>query len=143
MRFRTPVKDPEELTYIFVAIAVGLGLGANQVLVTIVGFSVITIVLVPALMKRSTFQQNNSNYIDIVLVSPNQGGLDMVNFTGLLDKSLKKYQIKRVTETESRHEVTIELTRLNMANYEDLKEQLSQHYEVSEISIIDNARVIT
>ena len=33
VRFRTPVKEPEELAYLFLAIAVGLGLGADQRLV--------------------------------------------------------------------------------------------------------------
>ena len=30
VRFRTPVKEPEELAYIFLAIALGLALGADQ-----------------------------------------------------------------------------------------------------------------
>mgnify|MGYP005651658769 FL=1 len=29
VRFRTPIKEPEELAYLFVSIAVGLGLGAS------------------------------------------------------------------------------------------------------------------
>ena len=35
VRFRTPIKEPEELAYLFIAIAMGLGLGANQTLPTI------------------------------------------------------------------------------------------------------------
>jgi hypothetical protein len=34
VRFRTPIKEPEELAYLFFAIAIGLGLGANQTLIT-------------------------------------------------------------------------------------------------------------
>ena len=30
VRFRTPIKEPEELAYLFIAIAMGLGLGADQ-----------------------------------------------------------------------------------------------------------------
>tara|TARA_B100000315_G_C14548277_1_gene574379 strand:+ start:82 stop:753 length:672 start_codon:yes stop_codon:yes gene_type:complete len=36
VRFRTPIKEPEELAYLFMAIAIGLGLGANQTIPTIV-----------------------------------------------------------------------------------------------------------
>jgi hypothetical protein len=36
VRFRTPIKEPEELAYIFMAIAIGIGLGADQVVMTIV-----------------------------------------------------------------------------------------------------------
>lgn len=35
VRFRTPIKEPEELAYIFLSIAVGLGLGASQTAPTI------------------------------------------------------------------------------------------------------------
>src|SRR6056300_1641973 len=38
VRFRTPIKEPEELAYLFVSIAVGLGLGANQRLATVASF---------------------------------------------------------------------------------------------------------
>ncbi|MEO1895580.1 MAG: DUF4956 domain-containing protein, partial [Methylococcales bacterium] len=36
VRFRTPIKEPEELAYLFLSIAMGLGLGANQTIPTIV-----------------------------------------------------------------------------------------------------------
>jgi hypothetical protein len=41
IRFRTPIKEPEELAYLFLAIGVGLGLGANEPVVTAVIFAVI------------------------------------------------------------------------------------------------------
>ena len=34
VRFRTPIKEPEELIYLFLSIAIGLGCAANYVLVT-------------------------------------------------------------------------------------------------------------
>lgn len=41
IRFRTPIKEPEELAYLFLSIALGLGLGANQRLITVLVFGVI------------------------------------------------------------------------------------------------------
>jgi len=41
IRFRTPIKEPEELAYLFLSIGIGLGLGANQRLVTCLVFAVI------------------------------------------------------------------------------------------------------
>ena len=34
VRFRTPVKEPEDLIYYFISIGIGLGFGANQKLVS-------------------------------------------------------------------------------------------------------------
>jgi uncharacterized membrane protein YhiD involved in acid resistance len=36
VRFRTPIKEPEELAYLFISIAIGLGLGANQTAPTVI-----------------------------------------------------------------------------------------------------------
>jgi hypothetical protein len=41
VRFRAAIKEPEELAYLFLNIAIGLGLGADQRVVTIVAFVVI------------------------------------------------------------------------------------------------------
>ncbi len=41
VRFRTPIKEPEELAYLFMAIGVGLGLGADQRIPTVVASGVI------------------------------------------------------------------------------------------------------
>jgi uncharacterized membrane protein YhiD involved in acid resistance len=41
VRFRSAIKEPEELSYLFLTIALGLGFGANQSLITIIAFAII------------------------------------------------------------------------------------------------------
>ncbi len=50
VRFRTPIKEPEELAYLFVAIAMGLELGADQTVNTVVAS--IAILVIMAVFKR-------------------------------------------------------------------------------------------
>ena len=50
VRFRTPIKEPEELAYIFLAIAIGLALGADQK--EVAGFSLIMILAVISLIDK-------------------------------------------------------------------------------------------
>lgn len=45
VRFRTPIKEPEDLLYLFLAIGVGLGIGANQTLPTLLAFGLIVSVV--------------------------------------------------------------------------------------------------
>ena len=47
VRFRTPIKEPEELGYLFLTIAVGLGFGA--------GFSLITTIITIAILSYLYF----------------------------------------------------------------------------------------
>jgi len=47
VRFRTPIKEPEELVYLFLAIAIGLGYAAGQVLITtILTLSILFIIFI-------------------------------------------------------------------------------------------------
>jgi hypothetical protein len=143
VRFRTPVKEPEELAYIFIAIAICLGLGANQVLPTIIGFSVVAIVLIPSMFNRLKGTRNHSSYIDIILETDENTPVDMHAFSQMLDGMSLKYRLKRVTEISGRHEITLQLSKMDMSAYEQLKKKLYADYKSVEISIIDNARVIT
>ena len=50
VRFRTPIKEPEELSYLLFAIAIGLGFGADQRIPTIVAS--VTIMIILSLLRR-------------------------------------------------------------------------------------------
>ena len=45
VRFRTPIKEPEELVYLFFSIAIGIGFGAGQTLITSVIFILISLTI--------------------------------------------------------------------------------------------------
>ncbi|MEK9948371.1 MAG: DUF4956 domain-containing protein, partial [Verrucomicrobiales bacterium] len=45
IRFRAAIKEPEELSYLFFAIAIGLGMGSQQAVITLVAFGVIVAIL--------------------------------------------------------------------------------------------------
>lgn len=59
VRFRTPIKEPEELAYLFMAIAIGLGLGANQTMLTLVASPIILAVM--AMFKKARFGSKNKS----------------------------------------------------------------------------------
>ena len=46
IRFRTAIKEPEELMFLFISIALGLGFGANQTFITFIGYVLIIIAIV-------------------------------------------------------------------------------------------------
>ena len=60
IRFRTAIKEPEELAYFFMAIAIGLGFGANQLLPTVMGaFALFLIIYLASRTKtKNTISQN-------------------------------------------------------------------------------------
>src|SRR3989344_4154835 len=46
VRFRAAIKEPEELAYLFLVISIGLGLGANQLWITLISFIIIVSVII-------------------------------------------------------------------------------------------------
>lgn len=99
VRFRTPIKEPEELAYLFVAIAIGLGLGANQTLPTVVASCAILAVMA-GLKWTKRENENKSLYLSMHARGDGVGGSD-----GFL---------KQVNETLSQHVMGSDLRRLDV-----------------------------
>ena len=63
VRFRTPIKEPEELVYLFLAIAIGLGYASGQVLITSILMLLIISLIYIWLSNRKISVNNEFNLI--------------------------------------------------------------------------------
>ena len=118
VRFRTPIKEPEELAYLFICIATGLGLGANQTVATIV--SVIFILITMIFIKTKKISSNDKNmFLSIEL--------------DLADKTKKEDLIKNINQKISEDVLKFDLRRL-----EYRKNSIDITYQI----IIDNIEIL-
>jgi hypothetical protein len=63
IRFRAAIKEPEELAYIFLAISVGLGFGADQRAITLLAFGIIsTIIILGGKYSNHTVDHENLQF---------------------------------------------------------------------------------
>lgn len=74
VRFRAAIKEPEELGYLFLAIAVGLGLGADQRAITLVAFAGIAAFTVIA--GRSRADDGENLHLTVTSESPDKVSLE-------------------------------------------------------------------
>jgi len=72
VRFRTPIKEPEELAYLFLAIATGLGLGADQRLTTLAAIPTI-LILMMVHARLSDHKRKHNLYLNIEVPSGDNG----------------------------------------------------------------------
>ncbi|RLA84388.1 MAG: hypothetical protein DRG78_01595 [Epsilonproteobacteria bacterium] len=63
VRFRTPIKEPEELVYLFLVIAIGLGYGAGFILETTLITSSILVIIYISLFLKKSIKTNEYNMI--------------------------------------------------------------------------------
>ena len=98
VRFRAAIKEPEELVYIFLAVGIGLALGANQLLVTILAFLTITGII--WLRHRfSAGEAENENNLFLGVVSRSPAVLTVPALTELLRERCRRFRLKRVDTT--------------------------------------------
>jgi len=64
VRFRTPIKEPEELVYLFLAISIGLGYAAGH---TILTTTLVTSILVMIYFWLSNKSLGNSNEYNLII----------------------------------------------------------------------------
>jgi len=63
VRFRTPIKEPEELVYLFLAISIGLGYAAGQILITTILVMAILLIIFMWLSNRKIAKTSEYNLV--------------------------------------------------------------------------------
>jgi hypothetical protein len=85
VRFRAAIKEPQELSYLFLAIAVGLGMGANQQVITIIAIASI----IGILRVRAYFEENSERI----------KGWDPNLYLTVSTNNVKSLPLERITKT--------------------------------------------
>ena len=139
VRFRTPIKEPYELTYIFIAIAIGLGLGANQLLITIVATFIILVVLNFATRKKTDLMEG---VFFINLNLKKKKGKDNLLILKNISISLKKdFNLRRIDIDKENEQINFNLNITSTNDITKLKKQLEVNFKDGHISIVDGQRL--
>lgn len=119
VRFRAAIKEPEELVYLFLVIAAGLGCGSGQIKITIMGiiFSLIIVVFYSLFFNKS--KQKLSEQLNLSLVTKEK--IDEKEINKLVDiikeKTLEAEFISLVkTEGETNLNFDVKLDDFNKLN---------------------------
>tara|TARA_R110002072_G_scaffold46591_10_gene129269 strand:+ start:315905 stop:316561 length:657 start_codon:yes stop_codon:yes gene_type:complete len=137
VRFRTPVKEPEELTYLFLAIAAGLGLGAGQLLITNVSIAFVVVVMFAAsACRRRTKSQGV--FID---VDAKEGSLKTV--AALLDRSTVDYEMRRFMDREDGISATFYVDAAPIEDVALIIEDVKQTLLDAEVTVLDTRRQLS
>ena len=135
VRFRTAIKEPEELVYFFVAIALGLGMGANQRLVTLVGAIIIILYIVVQNMNtvRNVVQQN----LIVTISNTSETGLDENKILEMLNKYSSKIDLRRLDAANNSTELSLNIEFNNFESIIKAKNDLKTIGDI-QFSFIEN-----
>ena len=135
VRFRTAIKEPEELSFIFMNIAIGLGLGAGQRAVTMIGFTFLVILI--ALRKFGRKDADSQN-LYLTLGAGSDCKVDMKTVTDVLEKYCQKIDLRRFDEGKDRIEIAYQIEFEGFEEFADAKDALKEAYPFLEISFLDS-----
>ncbi len=140
VRFRAAIKEPEELAYLFICIAIGLGFGANQGVITIISLFVIGIFLVFRQKRKQGYSEGQNIYLTISSKPTTKISIDKL--VELLSLHCLKVNLKRFDETNKLLEVNFMVELASFEQLNNIKNTLRELDESMRISFIDQQMVI-
>lgn len=115
VRFRTAVKEPEELGYLFLTIAIGLGFGAGHRTITIVAFLAILGVLWIR-RRKVDVQMDNTMFVTLSSTAGQDTRID--ELAAMLGSFCSSVRLRRLDDSNGKLEVLLEI---GMADCEALE----------------------
>lgn len=136
VRFRAAIKEPEELVYLFLCIAIGLALGAEQPLLAIALVLVSTVfVLGMYLTGRSRRQQ--SLLLTITGDAKRHFGDGQNDVLSKVESIVGRYTLQRMDLEESRGQVRVALGRRSAKESARLMKRLQAELPECELSYVN------
>jgi uncharacterized membrane protein YhiD involved in acid resistance len=139
VRFRTAIKDPEELAYLFLTIAIGLGCGAGQRLITIVAVLLIGGVLVAS---RFWLAHESRTNLWLTVVSANPEDADLSRIVQVLEKHTSALNLARFDATSDSLEATFQVEFPRYQALEESTAELQRLNSRMRLSFLDSATQI-
>jgi hypothetical protein len=139
VRYRAAIKDPEELTYLFIAIGLGLAGGANQPILAIVAFAVILgiLYLSKLLGRQQVFRQENRLFVNIQTDQE-----DVEAIAGILAQHLPYVELKRMDTLEQGMDLSFVCRAKELGDIARLKTAMQEFSPATRLSVIDQPDLI-
>jgi len=139
IRFRAAIKEPEELAYLFLAISIGLGFGANQGLITVIAFFVIAVIVI--LVKKLSHKTYENQNLHLTISSHNPRKIGVEKIVETLKNHCSAVNLKRLDEANEIVEASFLVEFLDFEQLNEAKMALQQLDEKLKFSFLDNKGV--
>jgi uncharacterized protein YxeA len=142
VRFRTPIKEPEELAYLFAAIAIGLGLGASQTVATVAAILVILMVISILRIKKLRIDRKNF-YLSIETEIENADAKESVlnRINAMLGKYALACDLRRFDLRGKSLEAMFFIDVTDLDGLEGLTTELRQAFPNISVTFLDQSRL--
>lgn len=134
VRFRAAIKDPEELVYLFLVIAIGIGLGGNRPLFTMAGF------LISIAVIRLQYSGTRHNELDYKIFSIETAKPEDFRIGDIIDRlkgCSKQVSLRRLDETDERVEAVFLTSFDDFDSFVKFKDALRDSYPGINLTLLE------
>lgn len=140
VRFRTPIKEPEELAYIFLSIALGLCLGADQREAALIGVPFILLIFsLTSLMSDQKSTKSGNVHLTIEVSHNNDESLPLDKITTIVNKHTTNANFQRIDVQEKKLLIHCILAIKSDKETENLLNRLLEFDSSASISLLDDS----
>jgi hypothetical protein len=136
VRYRGAIKEPEELTYLFLCISIGLGVGANQGLITATAFIIISIIII---IQKSYFdKKTNVENLFLNISYKNDLKINFENVLNVINQNCDLVELKKLDDNNENLEASFLVEFKNIKNLTSLRNSLKKINKKLNFEFIDN-----
>ena len=133
VRFRTPIKEPEELVYLFLAIGIGLGLGAGQTVITVVSSAIIFGTTAYFCTRQSSYSSDNV-YLSIGV----DGGMTAIDtIHDIVNNNIMDGNLRRMEISDNATEVSYMISISDFSQISKLTAEIREKDPSARVSFVD------
>ena len=139
VRFRAAIKEPEELVYLFLIIAAGLGCGAGQLQITVVGviFSLIIIYVYSLISKKEEIDYIETINLAII-INQDISDLKINEIIEKVKKVSKEIKFVSMSRTIKNTNINLDIKVINFEKLVSITNLIKKDYENSKIIVARN-----
>ena len=142
VRFRTPIKEPEELAYLFICIAAGLGLGANQTAPTVIAIFIILIIMF--FTKRNYEKNSEKNMflsIEYKIKSEKEKKEIIKKLNKIIGNEVLRFDLRRIDIRDNSLDATYQVNVSEVEMLEKIINKLQSNYPNISVTYLDQNQV--
>jgi len=137
VRFRTPIKEPEELAYIFLSIAIGLALGADQKEVAALSVFIILVVISVIDKLRPKYYTSDANLMLNIEVDKINTSTESLLL--MIESISPDANVRRIDQDQERLSVTALLKVKDAASINRFSKDFQEKFPQGSFSFIDDS----
>ncbi len=140
IRFRTPIKEPYELAYLFMAIAIGLGFGAEQIAPTVI--IIIFVLGILSIFQSKFIKAENASFFIYINIDEKLSSEDIQEKMVELDShDLTPLRLKRMDQVTTGTQLTL-VAKLSDNEVLSLNTALNEVFSPASITIVDGQKLM-